>query len=1280
MRMKIWQKARFRSVGFRFPGRTNRFCIFVSTIAFLMGFSQADAAASATPRLLSPDLFLLKNTDSEIRLNWQIPDLEAERVHRVLLFVPGPVAAATCTVRRFEWQSIRNGEVLASGDDISFPTGERYGTKPQVYFRELGSLAGCRIAALQLTLGMQSSSYQPDDRPNVIFPSGEIHIEFQQIDATPFVAFPNDMTPIAQSLFLNHPPLRCMERKTTDSSIPPYLRTTSLKLMTQKEGIITIPARRLLDLPETDRAIQSLAFLREGTGIPFFVADRKGKAKTKGKLVADDVVYFYAPKSDSPYAAETATWFVSSPEHHLLITPTKSRGVNEGHSLFQQFCRLEEDHLFVEEHNKNEKQADYWMWHDFKQEGKKELSFSLPPTIEPVTAAIRFQIGAQPAYISLATDALTALYNGNPLVGVLSSVGAGLYSATATIGPDQLKSGTNELSIEVALKNTYSDPSVGVFLDWVEMDYFTRAYPCDQPFFPTQPTQTITIPAGVEWVWWIRNQGSRLEDVGLASGERKTAQLPNTDADWRIYFQSADAIVDEVTIEKKGSMESRSFSWHDDRQADVILIAPGEWESILSLFQSSLRREGYTIRFAAIEDIYDVFGDGRLSPYAIRSFLHHAFHHWANPKPSYVLLIGDATWDYWGRYRNGVVNIVPGFREHMLYAVENWFTRCDDPGDGISDMMIARWPVRSATELQTVMEKTIRYKENPLPGDWLNRLFLLTDDTFEQYSNELAEQWIPKHFRLTRRHIVDYPLIDNIYLPERLRASLRAKTSLEATKDILNIIEQGVFLWEFFGHGAPNVFGEERMFFGGGSKFSDVKKLTNLRRQPIIWAFTCETTSFDYPREKWNISIGEDLLTHPNGGAVTLIGATGRGYPSDHVVLARAMHEAAFTYRLRTQGQIFFAAQLIGLAYHPTFEPKDQFCILGDPTIAFPSFIPIAGEVESTDQGWDYTWTIPDEIQSAAGFTVWSATEGDVRIEQELASNPETIDHVKGRLSSDDTNIKTIGIDAFTTRNERIVVGHGSISLPPKETASAFIPATTGRLPDLTFQSDSIVVEPRSPRSGETIFVSATVRNEGKASAEDVYVSGFAEKTKKGKTPFKVVVGSQGAKVPRIDPGEEFPVRVRWDPTDNDGDHTLSLEIDSNKRIEEENEDNNTISTAINVRKKADLVFDVTRTKIEPINNGLLFQIYFEIVNQGESPAEKIVIEMALKQPNGKEIKQPIPKFVSLEPGERYSAGGIKIPADIEYFKMIIDPDEIVDEETHENNVFLYTPSKIGGN
>ncbi len=1267
--MKIWQKVKFRSAGLLSLAMNKRFLHFLTILSFLCGQLWAYGNEENEPRLLSPSFSVEQNLADEIVLRWDIPEEEKEQTHRTLLFAHGPISDGTCFVAQFEWQTLEKGEVIKAGDQITFPSAERYSAKPLVHFREMGFLDGCRIAALQLTLGSRSNTAESE----MVFPHGEIRIQFNTVDPFSFDRFAKDMHPVAEQLFLNAPPLRRIDRNAPSVDMPVYIQKPGIKIRTFREGIVSIPADSILPLMEDDLRIEEIACFRDKRPIPFFIVDQNNSPKSEGKLTAGDSLCFYAPRSSSPYAPEAVTWVSLSKEDHKLISPTPLSMVpSSEESLIREF-RLEEDHIFVNEHGKNEEQADYWMWHDFQQEGEKEISFALPEVLESATAEISFRLAAQPSYITLASDALKVTLNEDPIECELRPAGRDIFTASSEIAPQQLQAGTNELRVRAQLKKTYSPDTTSVFLDAIEFRYSCKPYSSPEPFLKPTPVRTTTVPDDAEWIWWIRQDGRALNDIGIAQAKKGAVQLPQTGKEWQYYFVSAKSMIVDVSLEIVPSLHSRSLTLSESRQADMILIAPGEWKQILKPFQISLRKDGYSSRFTAIEDIFDLFHDGRLSPYAVRDFLRHAYSHWQNPKPSYVLLVGDATWDYWGRYKNEVVNIVPGFREHTLYAVENWFVRCDEPDDPVPDMMIARWPVRSAAELETVVEKTIRYKDDPLAGDWLNRIFLLTDDTFEQYSDELVEQWIPPEFRLIRRHIVDYPLIDNIYLPERLRATLRAKTSLVATQDILNILDQGVFLWEFFGHGAPNVMGEERMFFGGGSKFSDVKKMTNQRMQPIIWAFTCETTKFDYPRDKWNISIGEDLLTHPEGGAITLIGATGRGYPSDHIVLARAMHEAAFQYCLRTQGQIFLAAQLLGLTYLRSFEPKDQFCILGDPTITFPSFIQLEGQVSQQRNEWNYEWKIPESLGNIAQFTIWSATGCDTTATRTYTSNPRKIDTIDGSIP-DDQALRTIGIDGIKIEDGQVAVAHGSIVIEREEEASPVILSTTGQWPDLVFVPDSMHVKPQSPRSGETIFLSATVRNQGKATAENISISGYSEKDG-SKSVLKTTVGPQGDKVERLDPGETASVQVRWDPIDNEGEHNLLLQIDSMGKITEENEENNTIYSSIHVRKKADLIFDASRTKVEPIQNGQMYQIYFEVVNQGESPAEKIVIEMAVKQPGGMEITQKVPRIIDLQAGETYNAGGINIPSNIEYFKMTIDPDEIVDEETHENNVFLYTPS-----
>ena len=64
-----------------------------------------------------------------------------------------------------------------------------------------------------------------------------------------------------------------------------------------------------------------------------------------------------------------------------------------------------------------------------------------------------------------------------------------------------------------------------------------------------------------------------------------------------------------------------------------------------------------------IDDIYDEFSDGLFNPFAIRRFLRYAYNSWQQPAPTYVVLVGDAHYDY----KNTTVERIAGIRTSGTY-------------------------------------------------------------------------------------------------------------------------------------------------------------------------------------------------------------------------------------------------------------------------------------------------------------------------------------------------------------------------------------------------------------------------------------------------------------------------------------------------------------------------------------------------------------------------------------------------------------------------------------
>ena len=82
--------------------------------------------------------------------------------------------------------------------------------------------------------------------------------------------------------------------------------------------------------------------------------------------------------------------------------------------------------------------------------------------------------------------------------------------------------------------------------------------------------------------------------------------------------------------------------------------------SLVSLRQS----QGLRTAVVDIEDVFDEFGYGLVTPQAVKDFITYAYESWQSPAPQYVLLVGDTSYDY----------------------KDNWAQRHGEPRAGVSDL------------------------------------------------------------------------------------------------------------------------------------------------------------------------------------------------------------------------------------------------------------------------------------------------------------------------------------------------------------------------------------------------------------------------------------------------------------------------------------------------------------------------------------------------------------------------------------------------------------------
>ena len=150
--------------------------------------------------------------------------------------------------------------------------------------------------------------------------------------------------------------------------------------------------------------------------------------------------------------------------------------------------------------------------------------------------------------------------------------------------------------------------------------------------------------------------------------------------------------------------------------ADYLIITHADFAGALLPLVAHRRGQGLRVVVVDVQDVYDEFSAGRLDPEAIRSFIAYASAQWSKPAPSYVLLVGDGSYDFLGYSGYGSRNYIPPYLQMVNpiwgeTAADNRYAMLDD--DLLPDLMLGRLPVSSPAEAAIVVQKIVDYAALP---------------------------------------------------------------------------------------------------------------------------------------------------------------------------------------------------------------------------------------------------------------------------------------------------------------------------------------------------------------------------------------------------------------------------------------------------------------------------------------------------------------------------------------------------------------------------------------
>lgn len=729
------------------------------------------------------------------------------------------------------------------------------------------------------------------------------------------------------------------------SEISGLADSQALKVRVNQNGMYQLTPNDLtsngFNLIDVDPTLIQIS--NRGQETPIYMAE-----DGNGSFDGSDIILFYGTAITDVYTTENVYWLTEGTAPGLRMdTRSAIPGVATLAEQFLVTLHVEQDTWYWQT-MPNGLGQDHWFWGDATGEAR------ISPNTSglPVSRNFNFTINNLPSsdsnqslivrlkgftsVISVNPDHKTQIsINGTPVGDPVDWDGFSVFDLILTYNTGLLNEGLNTLTV-TALGT--AAPVDQYLVDYFKLNYLDTYIAEDNQLTfnaPEAGTYLFNVTGfdnNQVQVFDITNPNNVVCLTGIEVDGANTAILRDTSSlETKYLALSSDRYKQPANLELDQPSTLKSAT----NGADYIIIAHEDFYSSiqpLADYRQNLAGGGYRVMTVKVEDLYDEFNDGIFNPQAIRDFLSYAYTTWQSPAPAYVLLVGGASYDYRSTLIPSIsrVNYVPSqMIETFLLgqtASDNWFVQLEGD-DVLPEMFIGRMAVDSVTEINTMVNKTIAYEENPPDSAWNKDVLLIAgeDETaFEVISDELAAS-LPHYYTTNKVYAATYALPTDV------------------TADISSHINQGSILANYAGHGNPQTWAT-----AGGKIYyviSNIYGLNNTDKLPVVTMANC-LNGFFVGRS--NPSMAEAFMSLEEKGAVAVWAPTGVGFPSGHRQLLKEFYDAIFQDDRNVVGEATTQAKLNLFALDGTLgELVQTYVLFGDPAtrLGIPTNYPY---VEST--------------------------------------------------------------------------------------------------------------------------------------------------------------------------------------------------------------------------------------------------------------------------------------------------------------------------------------------
>ena len=296
-------------------------------------------------------------------------------------------------------------------------------------------------------------------------------------------------------------------------------------------------------------------------------------------------------------------------------------------------------------------------------------------------------------------------------------------------------------------------------------------------------------------------------------------------------------------------------------KASYLIISHPSFIANLSPLILAKQQQGFSVKVVDEEAIYRYYSAGVIDPAAIQLAIRRAQQ---NLGTTHVLLVGGDTYDYHNVLGINSVSFIPtNYRRTgpIIAFAPSDVVYADTDSNGVANLAIGRWPVRTNAELNALLGKTLSYQNT-------RKALFISDRSLNgiSYANQaaplanlLGQDWTTSQLSLD---------------------SYVAGQAATARADIIRNLEGGTSLLSYYGHSAPASWSREGLITA-----SQVSSgLFNTVNQPFAAVqLGCWGTYFVEPT---STTVAHQMLLMQKGAAAVL-GATSLTESNSDLALAQ---------------------------------------------------------------------------------------------------------------------------------------------------------------------------------------------------------------------------------------------------------------------------------------------------------------------------------------------------------------------------------------------------------